>query len=435
MHPTPDPLCDVLLEALPANLGQVLEVGATSDALATRYAQLWPGVSWLSVAQLDMADPALAGRRFDAVVLGSAATQWRDGDRLLAQLHELTRPQAQLIAALPNMTHHTVLQRYLMGDLSDDGDGAMALRHARPFSPASVFKQLLDGGWLPQLKTQLRDEPPESLFTARLVAAAMALGLPRQTVLRNLGLQMLVLQCERHTMAVPKAGARFAPFSVIVPVNRPLELELNIARSPGLREVGAEVITVQGARSAADAFQQGSAQAQHAWRLFVHQDVYLPVGSGFALAQLLAEMEDDGRAGAPVGFAGLEAGPDLRSGLRYAGQVIDRTQRFDHDGSSGGVSIDEFAVALHRSSPLALDAALGWHLWATDLCLQAFELGGAPCAQILRVPLFHNSTTGYTLPGEYYESAQKLLDKYDQLDEIPTLCGVIRRQAATRAAA
>jgi hypothetical protein len=347
----------------------------------------------------------------------------------------MTRLQAQLFACLPSMSHHTVVQRFLMGDLTDDAAGPMDLHHARPFSPASAFKQLLDGGWLPHLKAQLRSEPSDSVFTARLVAAAMALGLPRQTALRNLGLQYMVLQCERQPVFAPKVDARFAPFSVIVPVNRPLELELNIVRSPGLREVGAEVITIEGATSAADAFERGAAQARHDWRLFVHQDVYFPLGSGLAIAQQLAEMEDDGRAAAPVGFAGLEAAADLRSGLRYAGQVIDRTQRFDHPGSNGGVSIDEFAVALHRGSPVALDAHLGWHLWATDLCLQALELGGAPCAQILRVPLFHNSTTGYTLPGEFHESAQRLLDKYTALDEIPTLCGAIRRQGEQRAAA
>ena len=435
MNATPDPLTDALLEALPANLQQVLEIGASSDALAARYTELWPGAGWTSLERLDRSDAALASRRFDAVVLGSGAPQWREGSDFAGLLHEVTRPQAQLFTCLPSMGHHAVVQRFLMGDLSDDAAGPMDLHHSRLFSPASTFKQLLDGGWLPQLKAQLCSEVPDSVFTARLVAAAMALGLPRQTALRNLGLQYMVLQCERQPVVAPKADARFAPFSVIVPVNRPLELELNIARSPGLREVGAEVITIEGAASAADAFERGAAQARHDWRLFVHQDVYFPLGSGLAIAQQLAEMEDDGRAAAPVGFAGLEAAADLRSGLRYAGQVIDRTQRFDHAGSNGGVSIDEFAVALHRSSPVVLDAQFGWHLWATDLCLQALGLGGAPCAQILRVPLFHNSTTGYTLPGEFHESAQRLLDKHGAFDEIPTLCGAIRRHGEQRAAA
>ena len=200
-----------------------------------------------------------------------------------------------------------------------------------------------------------------------------------------------------------------------------------MARSPGLREVGADIVTVEGASSAADAFAQGAQRARHPWRVFVHQDVYFPAGAGLLLAEQLGEMTANGRAAAPVGFAGLEAGMDLRTGLRYAGQVIDRTQHFDHAPSVSGVSIDEFAVVLHTSTPVALDPTLGWHLWGTDLCLQALAIGGAPCAQIVRVPLFHNSTTGYTLPPEYHASAEQLLGKYPLFDEIPTLCGALQR--------
>jgi len=314
-----------------------------------------------------------------------------------------------------------------MGDMTFDGGGVLDAAHARFLSPASAYKLLLDTGWLPHLRTQCRSEVPETVFSSRLIGAAMALGLPRQTAQRNLGLQFMVVVCSKVRLRAPSVATRYAPFSVIVPVNRPLELELNIARSPGLREVSAEVITVEGATSAADAFERGAAQAKHDWRLFVHQDVYFPTGSGLMLAEQLGAMVLDGRAIAPVGFAGLEAESDLRSGLRYAGQVIDRTQHFDHPDSTAGVSIDEFAVALHKSTPVALDPTLGWHLWGTDLCLQALALGGAPCGQILRVPLFHNSTTGYTLPFEYQGSAGLLLEKYSLFDTIPTLCGALQR--------
>ena len=35
------------------------------------------------------------------------------------------------------------------------------------------------------------------------------------------------------------------------------------------------------------------------------------------------------------------------------------------------LSIDEFAVALTRDTSHEIEAALGWHLWATDLCVAA----------------------------------------------------------------
>lgn len=428
-----DSLLDALLEALPPNAKRVLELAPAPGALGQRHRALWPDVHWDCLPGLEGPRPE-GTAAYDWVVIDSRAAALREGAAALEALHDWTTPDAQLLCGWPNMAHHTVVQRLVMGDMTFDDAGVLDAAHARFLSPASAYKLLLDAGWLPHLHTQCRSDVPETVFSSRLIGAAMALGLPRQTVQRNLGLQYMVVVCGKARLRAPTAATRYAPFSVIVPVNRPLELELNIARSPGLHEVGAEVITVEGAGSAADAFARGAARARHDWRLFVHQDVYFPIGSGLMLAEQLGAMSSDGRAAAPVGFAGLEAAADLRAGLRYAGQVIDRTQHFDHPDSTSGVSIDEFAVALHKSTPVALDPMLGWHLWGTDLCLQALALGGAPCAQILRVPLFHNSTTGYTLPLEYHTSAGLLLEKYSLFDSIPTLCGALQRTPQRAAA-
>jgi hypothetical protein len=110
--------------------------------------------------------------------------------------------------------------------------------------------------------------------------------------------------------------------------------------------------------------------------------------------------------------------------------VIDRRALFWHERSAGAVSLDELAVCLHRDSAVAIDASLGWHLWATDLCLQAQALAGRPIAQILSVPLFHNSVGDYRVPADFNVSAQRLLDKYPQIPMIPTLCGELTRHAA-----
>jgi hypothetical protein len=97
------------------------------------------------------------------------------------------------------------------------------------------------------------------------------------------------------------------------------------------------------------------------------------------------------------------------------------------------VSLDELAICLHRDSAVAIDPTLGWHLWATDLCLQAQHLAGRPIAQILDVPLFHNSVGDYQVPPEFNDSAVRLLGKYPHLPMIPTLCGELTRQTAAMA--
>ena len=122
-----------------------------------------------------------------------------------------------------------------------------------------------------------------------------------------------------------------------------------------------------------------------------------------------------------------EAASGLGDGsVRHAGLVIDRTQLFQHPGSEAAPSIDEFAVALHRDAAVSIDPALGWHLWGTDLCLQA-------PATILETPLFHNSSTAWQLPEAFHASAGTLLAKYPQRERIPTLCGELQRKAALAA--
>jgi hypothetical protein len=161
----------------------------------------------------------------------------------------------------------------------------------------------------------------------------------------------------------------------------------------------------------------------------VHQDVYFPTGSGFALARQLGVLQAAGRTAHAVGFAGVET--DAGNGVRHCGMVIDRTALFWHPGSHGAVSMDEFAVAFHRDCTSRIDAALGWHLWGTDLCLQALQRAGRAMAPILEVPLFHNSTTGFTLPQAFHVSGQRLLDKHAGIDRIATLCGELSRRVLT----
>ncbi len=91
----------------------------------------------------------------------------------------------------------------------------------------------------------------------------------------------------------------------------------------------------------------------------------------------------------------------------HAGFVIDRGSRFDQPASEAVVSIDELALVLPRQSPLRIDPSLGWHLWATDLCLQAI-CAHRFFAHIVRLPLFHNSHTDHTLPAAFHASAATL---------------------------
>lgn len=448
-----DGLNTKLLAAIPADARRVLELGCANGRLGRAFKSQHPSVQWYGVElfadaaaaaarhldrvmqmDLDRDDLSAVGRGFDVIVMGDVLEHLRHPEQLLTRLYEIAAPDARIICCLPNMGHISVLQRLVAGDISYDDAGLLDRTHVRFYSPSSAYKLFLDGGWLPDMRDQYRVDMPDNTFSRHIVEAAKALGVPEATAARNLGLYQMVLVCRKWN-AKPIAGqAPLAPFSVIVPVSKPWQYELNVARSPGLQEVGAEVIYVPGATSAAAAFARGAAKATRPWRLMVHQDVYFPAGSGFMLAQRFAELERHRLLGMPVGFAGLATQPAVAGSLYMSGMVIDRSALFSHPVSDHAVSLDEFAVALHRDSVLQPDPALGWHLWATDLCLQAETIAGVPVAKIIEIPLFHNSVTAHQLPQEFHHSAERLLAKYPQRSSIPTLCGSITRSALPEAA-
>ena len=80
---------------------------------------------------------------------------------------------------------------------------------------------------------------------------------------------------------------------------------------------------------------------------------------------------------------------------------------------------------MSRDTVHRIDPAIGWHLWATDLCLQSIcQHQSFP--RLVRAPLFHNSRTGWTLPAGFADAAHKLAAKWGEgFGPIPTLCGVI----------
>ena len=128
-----------------------------------------------------------------------------------------------------------------------------------------------------------------------------------------------------------------------------------------------------------------------------------------------------------IGFAGIGTNSpgDPYSETFNAGSVIDRTHRYDWPAADRAVSLDELAIVLHRETHLAIDPAMGWHLWATDLCLAAMHRASPVFPRIARIPLYHNSLSGYEPPEAFHESRSKLAAKYPHMPGIHTLCGQV----------
>lgn len=179
------------------------------------------------------------------------------------------------------------------------------------------------------------------------------------------------------------------PFSFVICTNDSGTLNRRLLASPLFAsEHEHQLITVWGAASAAEGVAHGRALARHPWVVFVHQDVVLPLGWDARFASRLREAQARFPALAVVGLYGVT------DDGREAGHVDDRSVilRPPEPLPAAVSSLDELLFAFPRDLDLALDPALGYHLYATDLVLAARLRGlqavvvDAPCAHLSTLP-------------------------------------------------
>lgn len=429
-----------LLKALPP-AARVLELGSGSAALARAYKARNPSSRWTAVdMRTAMAARPDAGPQavdqwcdtagldglpmgtFDLLVVTDMLPWLGDAGACLRRLAALAAPEARLLLSVDNHASLGTLERILEGDLTAEARLSPADGQPRLMSPASVYKQLMDAGWMPTLADHQTDTPAAGSLLATVKAALAQAGASAGCPERVHGIDRMVIEARRTFAAVPiRPGP--ALFSVLVPTTQERQLRLNVEQSPGLAEVGARIVSYRGASSPAQAFEQGLAHADADWILLCHQDVYFPAGFGEQLNALLHGIPADERSRTLIGFVGLAAKRD-GSGTEPAGFVIDRLHRADHPAADTALSIDELAIVMSRDSIHRIDPALGWHLWATDLCLASICTHQV-FPRLVRLPLFHNSRTGWNLPTGFADAAHRLAAKWPAFGPIPTLCGTI----------
>lgn len=407
----PDPAA--LLLALPAAV-RVLQLGTDNPALARAYCDQHTGCEWHGTQD--------TSGRFDLIVLADGWLTQGDPTTLLQGLHERCAVNGQLFIEIENQAQFAMLQRWVEADLSDADDGPLAQAQLRHASPASFYKLLLDTGWAPTLAGETAAPAANPAFAAAAVALAESVGVPAATARRQLGTGRLIVQAQRCFEACT-AAAEAARFSVVVPTTRETQLRLNVEHSPGLREVDARIVSYRRARSPAEALEASLQHIDTAWVLLCHQDVYFPAGFGQRLNELLAGIAPEDAPHTLIGFAGMGVNAQ-QQGYEPAGFVIDRRHRFDHPASEAAVSIDELAIVVARDTVHHIDPALGWHLWATDLCIEAICTHQV-FPRIVRLPLFHNSSNDHQLPAAFHASAARLAAKHPGFGPIATLCGTI----------
>lgn len=219
------------------------------------------------------------------------------------------------------------------------------------------------------------------------------------------------------------SGTEPLEWSLIVAVNDPRVLHGTLLQSPALTE-GCEVILKRFHTCAGKAYNEGIAQATREILVFAHQDVYLPESWLKNLAGAIRRLElFDPQWGVlgPVGVTGDE---------RIAGHVYS-TGLQDYVGAPFGgfypaMSLDEMVLVLRRSSGLRFDEALpGFHLYGTDICLEARRRGLS--SYIVPAFCIHNSNGVARLPRPFWQAYLFLRRKWRSRLPVATCCTRITR--------
>lgn len=411
------------LKALPA-ARNVLALQFQSDGVAAAYQERHPGSCWQTVDLSGCSGPAtLPEGRFDLIVLTDSLPWLSDPLALLRELAKRAAPQGKLML---RTTHHASVQwlrRWMDGDLSVEPCGGAALGQPRLMSVANIFKLLMDAGWMPNLVGAVNVEPLPEPARVALTHLRSSLGYGvGGSAERVQAMDTLFIEAKQSFSESARLPGP-AQFDVLVPTNDERQLNVNVKASPGLLEVQARVISSRGASNPAEAISQGQSKVDRDWILICHQDIYFPTGFGEQLNAVLNSIPLRDRRHTLLGFVGMGFSAEKKA-REPAGFVIDRLYRADHSDCDTAVSLDELAIVIARDSVHKIDPALGWHLWGTDLCLTAI-CHHSVFPRIVRLPLFHNSRTGWRLPAEFERSARTLAQKWAGWGHIHTLCGVI----------
>jgi SAM-dependent methyltransferase len=418
-------LNELLLDAVPDAAMTVVEMGCAEGRLGAELKQRVPGRRVIGV-EIDPAFAEEARTRLDEVVVhdlmtgpppiqpgtadvitfGDVLEHLVDPEAVLVAVRDLLAPGGRVIASIPNIGHHSVLRPLLRGDFMYQPQGQLDATHVRFFTYATIWKLFLDAGYLPRIHAISSAPISDGAFRA-ITPALLHHRVDPERARKHLGAFQYVVEA---TPAEPRPDGYAAPLTFACLVNDTAQLESNLLRSPVLAPGSPhQVILLPDQTSAAEGLRTALARAQHDVVVLVQQDVYLPRGWDHAFRASWDEATK--RHGRP-GIAGV-------FGLRYrdrpeplhVGRVIDRDRLLDEPEPLPATvdSLDEVLLALPKDTTLEPDPGLGFHLYGSDLAIQAQDQG-LPVV-VLDAVCFHNSLFAH-LDAGFHASRERLLEKW-----------------------
>jgi hypothetical protein len=213
-------------------------------------------------------------------------------------------------------------------------------------------------------------------------------------------------------------------FTFVVAVNNRDVFETHFLASPCLGAPHAhEVLVQEGFKSASQAYNDAIDRARNDFIVFVHQDVILPERWLDQLESSLDYLEENDPQWGVLGCYGETRSQGGRgyvysSGLGIIGQASEHPMPVQ--------TLDEIVLVLRKSSGLRFDGNLPhFHLYGTDICLRAEQLGRKNYA--LSAFCIHNTNQGYVLPKEFYECYWRIRGTWKSQLPIQATCIRITR--------
>jgi hypothetical protein len=184
------------------------------------------------------------------------------------------------------------------------------------------------------------------------------------------------------------------------------------------------VLIEKGHASAAAAYNTALQKVGTDIVMFVHQDIYLPLGWFAQARRALEQLEARDPNWGVVGVWGPTRSGNGAGYLYWTGMGTPQGGVF-----SGGVEVetlDEVILIFRKSSGLRFDPKLpGFHMYGPDICLQA-RSGGRKCYAISALCI-HNTNTYGLLPWQFWQGYWFMRRKWRSHLPIHTSCTVITR--------
>ena len=223
------------------------------------------------------------------------------------------------------------------------------------------------------------------------------------------------------------APAMATPFewSLVSAVNDDLVLRHTLLASPAIGQ-GCQIITERGFSCIGKAYNAGLAEAEHNIVVFAHQDLYLPetwlTGLKLALRQLARIDPNWGVLGS---FGMARSNPPEPKGFCYSTGLKNILGEL-FSSPIAARSLDELVLVVRKSSGLRFDEALpGFHLYGTDICLQAEAEGMG--SYIIPAFCIHNANGVVRLPFDFWRAYFYLRRKWRKQLPVATCCTTITK--------